>query len=553
MNKLFEQLLEVRGFAPSFLQPRYEETVDAQLLPDVAVAVQRILQAKDRGERVLIYGDYDVDGVTASTVMYDALRLAGVKQVEVMLPNRFTDGYGMSKKVIQRCQDEQIGLVVTVDCGSQNHAVIAELAEVGVEVIVTDHHECAEELPAALAVVNPKRPDLLAQAQKVRGRELTEEEILALAELRELAGVGVAFKVAQALVQAGAIPAGQEKWLLDLVLMGTICDSMQLTGENRRLCFYGFKVLEKTRRPGLKELLRAAKVKNLNSEAIGFIIGPRLNAAGRMKTAEKALALLMTEKKTEAAKLAEELEKLNAERRQAQQAAVTEIAAQGVGELPVIVVQGSWHEGVLGIIAGRLVEEYQRPTFVLSEVEGCLKGSGRSFGEFNLAKALMACKEQIIGGGGHAEACGLKIPLDGLAEFRQAVNDYYESLELVDQERFLGVSEDLVVEDLADFSLELADGLLELEPYGAGNAEPVFLLPEMRVLEVTRLGADGKHLRLTVRDDRGGQLKLMSFYAPDEYFAVSGGELVNVWMTLSVNEFRGLKSVEGKIVKLESC
>jgi len=598
VSKIFEQLLAVRGVGRDFLMPKYEGCLDPEKLPGMQEAVARIRQAVEQGEKILIYGDYDVDGVTASTVMWRALKLAGVKEVEVTLPNRFKDGYGMSEKVVEQAVSAGVGLVVTVDCGSRNLEIVKKLAERGIETIVTDHHECGEELPAAVAVLNPKRKDVEVPA-----------------ELRDLAGVGVAFKMAQALVKAGLIPAGREKWLLDLVLIGTICDSMRMTAENRRLCFYGMKVLGQTRWPGLKELLRTAGVKRMNGDAIGFQLGPRLNAAGRMDTAEKALQLLMTEKRTEAAKLAMELEKLNAERKKQQRTAVEAIRKSGVGDDSVIVVDGEWHEGVIGIIAGRLVEEYQRPAFVFARnnveqeqaeplpdvadlaVDGnhigmqashvipttsksglnlittpgkgsacshlafssqtqaldILKGSGRSFGEFSLAEALKACEEVIIGGGGHAEACGVKVEARRLDDFRRQVNEYYRGLKLKDQERFLAVREDLVVRSLKDLSLELIEEMKQLEPFAEGNAEPVFLLPEVRVMEVARLGADGEHLRMVVEDDKGESLKVMQFFAPAENLKIQPGGRANIWITLTENEFRGIRSAEGRVVDLTSA
>ena len=255
-------------------------------------AVDRIIQAIDNHEKILIYGDYDVDGVTASTVMEQTLILAGANpsSIGIMLPDRFADGYGMSPRLVARAETEQIQLVITVDCGSRNHEIIDELNKLKIDTIVTDHHETEESMPAALAIINPHRKDHPT------------------AELQNLAGVGVAFKLAQALVAKGRIAPGQEKWLLDLVLLGTICDSMLLTGENRRLGFYGIKVLEKTRRPGLKELMRRAGIKSLNSESIGFQIGPRLNAAGRLESADLSLDLLRATNLIEAAPLAEQLE-----------------------------------------------------------------------------------------------------------------------------------------------------------------------------------------------------------------------------------------------------
>ena len=283
---------------------------------------------------------------------------------------------------------------------------------------------------------------------------------------------------------------------------------------------------------------------------MGFQIGPRLNAAGRMDSAERAYSLLTAKTRAEAAKLGAELEDLNKLRKNSQQDAIKEIEERGVGDDPVIVVAGKWHEGVLGIVAGRLTEEYRRPSFVLAEVDGILKGSGRSFGEFSLAAALEDCAEQIIGGGGHAAACGVKLETDKLDDFRRAVNEYYLGLNLCDQERFLTVQEDLVVEEFDEISLDLMDELRKLEPYGEGNPEPVFLLPEVRVAEAAKLGEKQNHLRLVVWDKNGRSLKLMMFRAPEEYLHLQGGEIVNVWINLTENNFRGTRSVEGRILRL---
>ncbi len=544
MSALFERLLAARGLEKDFLAPRYEDSVDPFLMVDMEKAVGRVAAAVQKEERVLIYGDYDVDGVTASAALYDTLKLAGIQDIDIMLPNRFTDGYGMSKKVVQKVAEnnekqveKRINLVFTVDCGSRNYEIVEELNEQGVETVITDHHECGTDLPKALAVVNPKRA------------EMTEGG--AAGELRDLAGVGVVFKLAQALAKRGMIPEGQEKWLLDLVTIGTICDSMKLTGENRRLCRYGFLVLEKTRRPGLKELLLSARANKLDSETIGFQVGPRLNAAGRMDSAERALELLMAKKRSEAAGLTARLEELNRQRKQQQNAALKEIEDRGLCDGPVIVEVGKWHEGVLGIIAGRLTEEYHKPAFALAEVDGVLKGSGRSFGDFNLAAALDACRMYIEGGGGHAGACGVKVAPSRLEEFRRAINEYYKSLGLVDQERFLTTHEDVIVEEFGELSLEFVEEMRELEPYGEGNLEPIFLLPEVRVVEAVRMGAEGEHLRLTVWDKNGKSLKLMKFYAPEEWRGLRGGETISAWITLTENTFRGIRSVEGRIVKIK--
>lgn len=537
-----------RGFSQNFLRPKYEDLADPFLLPDMRKAVERIRRAIDGEEKVIIYGDYDADGVTASTVMTDALTLAGVTEIETMLPDRFKDGYGMSKKIVQRAKETGSTLVVTVDCGSANGEIVEELKVNGIETIVTDHHECPMELPKAIAVVNPKRRDAYLQVENF------EEKTDALLQLRDLAGVGVAFMVARALVQEGFIPEGQEKWLLDLVLIGTICDSMPMSLQNRILCFYGMKVLGKTRRAGLKELFKQAKLKKINSETIGFQIGPRLNAAGRMANARTAFKLLNATRRTEAATLAAQLEKFNRERRSQQILAMQEIQERGLSKNPVIIATGDWHEGVLGIIAGRLVEEYRRPAFVLSETEeGIFKGSGRSFGEFNLAEALKACSGEILGGGGHAGAAGVKVEKGKIEAFEERINEYYDSLQLQDQERFFEKEPDLVTSEPGELTLEFFEELQTLEPFGPGNEVPIFGLREMFVLDKGLMGAEEQHLRLLVRGADGKVMKLVAFNAPENWRKVQQGETIELMIGLEENEWNGLRSVEGRILDLRGC
>lgn len=540
MNKLFKELLEKRGLTPDFLDLKYENLTNPNELPDMKKAVNRILQAKKKGEKVLIYGDYDVDGVTATTIMARSLKTAGIKDLSTMLPDRFVDGYGMSSRLIERAKKEKVQLVVTVDCGSNNDVIIDQLNQEKIDVIVTDHHEVSGELPEAVAVINPKRPDFRLRAEN-------EPKI---AGLMDLSGAGVAFMLARALVDAGAIPFGQEKWLMDLAMVGIICDSMKLTGDNRIICYYGFIVLKKTRRPGFKELMRVADIKKLNSTAIGYQIGPRLNAAGRMKTAEKALELLMTDSPMKAAGLAEELNKLNLGRRAQQQAAIKEVEEFGVNEDPVLVVNGKWNEGIVGIISGKLTERYKKPSFVLTEVGGEYKGSGRSFGDFNLALALKECEDILTSGGGHAEACGVKFPKDKLDEFTERVNRYYRSLHLPDQRKYFDVTEDLTVAELSDLDTELIDDLAKMEPFGEGNPEPIFRLKDTVIISTMRMGKEEQHLRLIVKDDWGNTFKLVAFNAEDDWLDLSSGMQLDIWVTLMDNEWNGTRSVEGRILKL---
>lgn len=565
-SKLFEKLLEKRGITEEFLSPKYEDLSDPFSLPDMEKATERILAAIDKGEKILIYGDYDVDGVTATTVIKETLELVCKNNVAkntsvilTMLPDRFLDGYGMSKRLAERAKEEEISLVITVDCGSNNADIIDELAESGIDVVVTDHHELNGDVPEkAVACVNPKREDC----------KIGKDE-----SLRDLCGAGVAFLVARAFVKLQKIPEGQEKWLLDLAMIGTICDSMVMRGNNRIICYYGMIVLQKTRRLGLRELMRISGAKKIDTMAIGFMIGPRLNAAGRLETAEIAFNLLNTTSKAEAASLAKKLDELNSERKKQQNIAVHEIETKGITDDPVIVVSGAWNEGVIGIIAGRLIEKYMRPSFVLSEIEAALgstankeagadeistsdmrvlKGSGRSFGDFNLADALLECKDAIISGGGHAAACGLKLYKGKIGAFTEKINQYYRSLNLKGQKKYLEVEPDLKIGKLASLNVDFLKELQLLEPFGEGNPEPCFLLSDLNVLSVDKMGSDGKHLRILARDTEGTLFKLVAFYARDEWFEVKGGEKISAVVSLMANEWNGTVSVEGRILKITS-
>lgn len=536
MNKLFVRLIKSRHYTDDFLHPKYENLSDPFTLTDMDKAVSRIKTAVSGHEKILIYGDYDVDGVTASTLMEQTLILAGVQpeNISIMLPDRFADGYGMSPKMIDRAKNSQVTLVITVDCGSRNHQIIEELNSLHIDSIITDHHETSDTMPQAQAIINPHRKDAPTP------------------NLQNLAGVGVAFKLAQALVQKGMIPEGQEKWLLDLVVLGTICDSMTLTGENRILGFYGLKVLAKTRRPGLKELITRAKIKNLNSEAVGFIIGPRLNAAGRLQSADLSLNLLRAKSLVEAAPLATELEQLNKKRKTEQIFATNEITKRGISDAPVIVEVGKWHEGILGIVAGRLVEQYHKPAFVLTEVDnGILKGSGRSFGDFNLAEALKSLENILIGGGGHSGAAGVKMEHTQLEAFRQGINDYYRSLNLKNQAKYLKKSADFDIPDFTDLSLDFLEDLKLLEPFGAGNEEPIFRLTGTQISRLTRMGAERNHLRLDLKDYSGKNLKCLAFSAPEPWLNLDPDyDRIEPLVQFTENDFNGVRSLEARLIDL---
>ena len=530
MTKIFEQLLKQRGLDESFLYPNYDELFDPFLLKDMRQAVDRICLARDKDEKVLIYGDYDADGVTASTVLKTALLDFGVKKIEVVLPDRFVDGFGLKESAMPKILASKATLVITVDNGSMANGVAGELKAQGVDVIITDHHEIPAIPDKAVAVINPNRAD-----EKYG---------------KGLAGVGVAFCLARALnmEKNGGKCDGQEKWLLDLVTLGTICDLMPLRDANRILTYWGMTVLKKTRRSGLKELTKIAKIKleNANSQTVGFQIGPRINAAGRLEKADLAYELLNAETRAQAYTLATELDELNKRRKKMQEDIVSEAKGLVSAQDNVTIVCGNWHEGVVGIAAGHLVEEFKKPAIVLTKLEdGTLKGSGRSFGDFSLGEALRVCHDLLLGGGGHAAACGLSLEASNFDAFKKRMNEYYASLGLKNQEKYLRATSDIILKDLKDINCDLYDEIQLLEPFGEGNVEPIF---ELNATVKNHRILKEKHLSLNVADKDGREIKLIAFYAPEEWMKVQAGDKIQVQFTLSCNEWGGRKSIEGQIV-----
>lgn len=552
---IFERILAVRGIASSqralFLLPDYSLRHDPFLLPDMKKAVDRLTLALERGEKITIYGDYDIDGLTATASLLDAFRSFGFRGVEAFIPNRFTEGYGLTVDAVERIAKTGADIIVTVDCGSLSHLEIARAGELGIDVIVTDHHNVAKMQPPAVAVINPKRllqdnPDSYQNLCLKRPDEV-------LYPFLDLPGVGVAFKLIQALqTRLGGLPPGQEKWLLDLVALGTVCDVVTLIDENRTHVYWGLEVMRKTRRPGLKALMAVAGIDatQLNARALGFGLGPRLNASGRLETAQYSLDLLMTDDPQVALELAYKLNDMNQARRREQDLIFAQAVEQAdrLVDDPVLVVSApDWNHGVVGIVAAKLLERYKKPTFVLSEVDDEAKGSARSYGDFSAADAIRSADDIITKGGGHKLAAGVTLPKSNIGAFRQRVNDFYRSKKFTDQPSLLLPRAD-VQAHLSDLSLELSDKISQLEPFGNGNERPIFRTENVKVLNLRRMGDKGQHLKLTIADG-DKKLDLLAFNA-DEAFFVDIGQAVTVWYNLDVNQWNGRRTIEGHLLHL---
>lgn len=555
---LIDRILQNRGIPPeskaAFLSPNYEATHDPFLLPDMKVAVERLVEAHKKQEKITIYGDYDIDGLTATTLLLDALESFGFEHVSAFIPNRFVEGYGLTVDAVERIAADGANLILTVDCGSISHKEIARANELGVAVIVTDHHNVALEQPPAVAVINPKRL-LQDNPDAYEKYVLKPGESKGLYPFLDLPGVGVAFKLVQALqTKLDGLPKGQEKWLLDLVALGTVCDVVTLVDENRTHVFWGLKVLSQTRRPGLKALMAVASVepRMVNARSLGFALGPRMNASGRLETAQYALDLLRATDGMEALRLARLLDDMNVARRREQDQILKDaiLQAEELANDPVLVVSAEgWNHGIVGIVAAKLLERYQKPTYVLAQHGEETKGSARSYGDFSAADAIRAADDIITKGGGHKLAAGVTLPTENIAAFRERVNGVYKELKLRDQPSLLIPAADVDAE-FELLSEALVEEIAQLEPFGSGNPQPILQTASVVVINQRRMGDSGQHVKLTVQDASGKTLDVVGFNAPTQYF-VEPGETITIRYTIELNEWQGRRSVQGMIVHLE--
>ena len=538
VSPLCAVVLSARGLAAperaaAFLDSGAGRFHDPFLLRDMDRAVERIRLALERGERIAVYGDYDVDGITATALMTDCLeRMGGA--VQSYIPDRMEEGYGLNRSAVERLAGEGVGLIVTVDCGITAAAEVEFARTLGVDVVITDHHQCKEAIPNAAAVVDPRRPDCPYP-------------------FKELAGVGVALKLASALSPAEERPALLGRYA-DLAAMGTVADVMSLTDENRFLVRTGLAALEHTARPGLAALLReaGAEGRSVTAATVSYGLAPRINAAGRMERSGVALELLLTRDADRGAVLADELCQLNRHRQSIELDIYEQCAAALERDpalaTPCIVLAGEgWHQGVVGIVASRLSERYACPAFMICLDRGKGKGSCRSFGGFNLFAALEGCADLLEGYGGHELAAGFTILEKNVEAFRHRMN----SLVL---ERTGGAP--MVVELTAD--AELCDPALlsrwaveeldALEPFGTGNPRPVLIIRGAAVSACAEVGA-GRHLKLTVVWE-GKELDAIFFSANIHSAGVTAGDRVDVAFSPQINEYRGNRRVQLQVCDL---
>lgn len=533
------QLLIQRGFADpvaarAFLRPSLADLSDPHLLPDMDRAVDAIAGAVRAERAILVHGDYDVDGQCATALLTRVLREAGARVVP-FIPNRMRDGYDLGPAGVAAARAAGADLIVTCDCGTTARAAVADARAAGLGVVVTDHH-LPGELPAANAVVNPRRLDNVSPAT-------------------ELCGTGVVFKLVQALVPALGLPEHLPYHFLDLVAMATVADVVPLTGENRILTRFGLRKLADTRWPGVRALIDAAGLKGTDIRAghVGFVLGPRLNAAGRIGDAMDGLALLLEDDPAEARRRAARLETLNVQRQRLDK----EILEQAIGAIEdavdlerdygLVLAREGWHAGVIGIVASRLVERYARPAILIALEGDEGKGSGRSIPAFDLHAGLMSCAPHLARFGGHRMAAGLTVERGQLPAFREAFNTAVRASLSAD---------DLVPTQRIDALVrlgEMDEGLLRLlrhlEPCGPGNPGPVFAVSRGRGFGARTVGRN--HLRFTLTDDEGARLAAIGFDWADRVPPAWWSGPVDVAFKLDRNEYRGVVSLQARIVGLQ--
>lgn len=520
----------------SYLFPSLDELSDPFEIPNLEQAVERILFALKNRENIGLYGDYDVDGLCGTALLYLVLTRLGAN-VFPYIPNRLLEGYGLSRKAIKYLKDNNATLLITIDCGITNIEETRYARELGIDVIITDHHEPIDNLPPAYAVVTPKlSPD--------------NEKIY------HLAGVGVAFKLAQGLYKAVSIE-DEIYQHLDLVALGTVADIVPLIGENRILTRFGLRTLEKTSKPGLRALMQKAHIwgEELATWKIVFILAPRLNSAGRISEPKASLELLITYDNYKAEKFAEFIEKENQRRKQLDE----EIFKQAVSRFEsdprasekkmIIIDDANWHIGVIGIVASRLVEKYFKPTLLISTKNGIGKGSGRSVAGFHLLNAIKSCGEYLLKFGGHTQAAGIAIEPDKIEQFKRAMLEYAE-LNLPDDTLIPTLTIDAKL-DPDEIEPNLIQWLDLFMPFGPQNMRPVFLIENAQIICEPRI-LNGEHIRFRIKNKKRA-FDVIGFNMSDKFILFNSSKPIHLAVVLEKKEwFQGTFDIELKLKDIKS-
>lgn len=507
-----------------FLNGTIDDLYDPYDIKDMEKIVERIDIAIKRNEKICIYGDYDVDGITSITIMYKFLTKLGL-DIMYYLPDRLVEGYGINNNALAEIKESGVTLIITVDCGITAIDEIEYAKKLGLDVCITDHHECTDKLPNAYAVVNPKRKDDKSK-------------------FKMLAGVGVAFKCLMAISKRYNLPKESYLKYLDIVSIGTISDIVPLVGENRIISKYGLKMMEKTKNLGLKELLKIVNYKDIDSMMVSFGMAPRINACGRMGNASAAVKLLLETDSQKAEKIAVELDELNQERKNVESLifnqALELIEKENLeNKNSIVLYNSSWHNGVIGIVASRLVNMYYKPVILLTKEHGFIRGSGRCPAGFSLYDALGECKDLLIQFGGHELAAGLSIKEENIEAFIKKFEEVVESRKETISEQIINIDSIISRRNL---NAQIIKDIRFLKPYGQSNQVPIFLYKGLKVAAIRTI-KDDKHLKLVLKDDRS-LIDAVGFSLGARRDEIRIGDKIDVVANVELNSYNTPKTIQ---------
>lgn len=509
-----------------FLKPKRTDFYNPFLMPDMEKAVSRITKALKNNENITIFGDYDADGITSTTILKRFFHDIN-KECNVYIPNRLNEGYGLNKNAIKKLSEDGTNLIITVDCGITAIEETKYAKELGIDIVITDHHESGEEIPDAEAVVDCKRKDNKYP-------------------FRELAGCGVAFKLTQALCKNLELNENQALKYLDIACVGTISDVVPLVDENRVIVKLGMLLLKQTKNLGLKQIINNAHFKEFNSMSVAFGITPRINACGRLGHQDEALELFTTDNQEKATKLAKKMDEYNIQRQLEEKRiydeAITllqeETQTNGITNC-IVLGHENWNPGVIGIVSSRITEKFYKPSILVCFDKDIAKGSGRSIEGFDLHKALMKCDKYLTNYGGHSLAAGLSLNTKDFEKFKNMINEYAEK-NIKDEDLIPTINIDLKLED-SQLNIEDVEELKLLEPFGQSNEEPIFMITNLKVVSIKTL-SEGKHLKLFLKNQN--YLDAIGFNLGERANELKIGDTIDIVGNLNINDFNNTKKVQ---------
>ena len=514
-----------------FLNPTRDDFYDPFLLPDMEQAVERIEQAIKNNEKILIYGDYDADGITSTTILIKFFKEIGV-EVDKYIPNRLEEGYGINNKALEEIKNRGIDLIITVDTGITANDQVKYANELGLDVIITDHHEPSDEIPKAVAVIDAKRKNNQYP-------------------FNQLAGCGIAFKLTQAISIKRKLDPSKYLKNLDIVSIGTISDLVPLVDENRVIVKLGLMLVKQTKNIGLRKLLLKSQLKEVDSTSISFGITPRINAAGRLGNQYDALNLFITEDVKEAERLSEVLNSYNIERQKIGNKIYEEAISQLKDEEKNCIILGKedWHHGVIGIVSSKITEKFNKPSILLCFENNIAKGSGRSVPGFDLYKAISSTKEYLLGFGGHTMACGLSLTVENFEKFKKEITKYIdENLDISKLEKEIYIDEILTIDDL---DIEEIKELKSLEPFGEENQEPIIMYENVEINGIRTL-SENKHLKLSLKKN-DKIIDAIGFNLGELAEKYKIGDTIDIVGNIEINSFNGKDLIQIRLIDIRKA